>query len=65
MFASLFMSSLLLRENVLALVMAQVYALLDQLAASVGLSMPEYHWVYALAVVLARAVPGELPAFAC
>jgi hypothetical protein len=72
-FASLFMSSLLLRENVLALIMAQVllhlcaerfsedltpasqvYALLDQLAASVGLSMPEYHWVYALAVVLAR-----------
>lgn len=76
------MSSLLLRENVLALIMAQVlgdakccmltpndaclqvYALLDQLAASVGLSMPEYQWVYALAIVLARPMLAAARAYA-
>ena len=52
-FGSLAVSSLLLRENVLALVAAQMFALLDQMSAAVGLTTtPEFHWVYFLAATL-------------
>ena len=33
-----------------------MYALLDQMTAAVGMTLPEYQWVYALAIVLVRAV---------
>ncbi len=52
-FGSLAVSSLLLRENVLALIAAQMYAILDQMSAAIGLSAtPEFSWVYLLASVL-------------
>ena len=50
-FVSLLTSSLLLRENVLAMILAQVTAMVDQLAAAVGLgSAPDIALIRGFAV---------------
>lgn len=50
-FGSLAFSSLLLRENVMALLVTQMYGLLDQIAANIGASfMPSIGWVWAIAL---------------
>lgn len=52
-FGSLLLSSLLLRENVLALIITQVCALVDQMLASIGAgATPELSWAYGAAVAL-------------
>lgn len=50
---SLSVSSLLYRENVMKLLVTQMYALLDQFAANVGATFaPDITWVWATAMVL-------------
>lgn len=49
-FCSLMLSSLILRENVMQLLVTQMYGLLDQIAANVGATfMPSIGWVWAIA----------------
>lgn len=51
--ASLAASSLLLRENVMALVVAQLHALLEQICLTMDFAqVPELSWVYSFAGVL-------------
>tara|TARA_B100001540_G_scaffold200878_1_gene176909 strand:- start:15 stop:629 length:615 start_codon:yes stop_codon:yes gene_type:complete len=50
-FASLGLSSLILRENVMQLLVNQMYGLLDQIAANIGATfMPSVGWVWAIAL---------------
>tara|TARA_Y100001954_G_scaffold199611_2_gene217821 strand:- start:2600 stop:3508 length:909 start_codon:yes stop_codon:yes gene_type:complete len=50
--ASLSMSSLLYRENVMKLLVTQMYALLDQFAANIGATFaPSMEWVWATAMI--------------
>lgn len=50
-FGSLILSSLILRENVMGLLVTQMYGLLDQVAANIGATfMPSIGWVWAIAV---------------
>jgi hypothetical protein len=56
-FASLALSSVILRENVMALLVTQMYGLLDQMAANIGATfMPNITWV-------GLSLPGYMPVF--
>jgi len=52
-FGSLALSSLILREDLMALLVMQMYGLLDQIAANIGASfMPSIEWIWAIAAFL-------------